>query len=319
MRRGKRKAECPQARRTMLGARVPMVALVQTLAVAEHLSFHRAAMALGTSQSSVSARIKALEEELGICLFDRNTRGVRLTPAGRRFVDKVDAAVGVLEEAISMAGMQARSEESEIAVGVHALTQGGFLDKLLVRFRSEHPGVRLNITEATARDAQIMLREGQLDLAFMACTHELADLNSRVIWCDRLMAALPVSHYLARESDVTWRQLAEETFLVRRGGTGPQVGDLVVMRSAGRWPRPQILRLDVGRDALFAMIAAGQGVSLFVEDSVLFNSDTITVLPVRDEQETVAFSAVWSPRSCDPALSRLLAMATEMGARFGRV
>lgn len=58
-----------------------MTALVQTLAVAEYLSFHRAARALGTSQSSVSARVKALEEELGVLLFQRNTRGVRLTEA----------------------------------------------------------------------------------------------------------------------------------------------------------------------------------------------------------------------------------------------
>jgi len=63
-----------------------MAALVQTLAVAECLSFHRAALALGTSQSSVSARIKVLGEDLGITLFDRNTRGVRLTEAGRLFL-----------------------------------------------------------------------------------------------------------------------------------------------------------------------------------------------------------------------------------------
>ncbi|TPF76809.1 LysR family transcriptional regulator [Brucella gallinifaecis] len=58
--------------------RIPMASLVQTLAVAEYLSFHRAAKALGTSQAGVSARIKALEEDLGVVLFDRNTRGVRL-------------------------------------------------------------------------------------------------------------------------------------------------------------------------------------------------------------------------------------------------
>ncbi|CAD0216691.1 HTH-type transcriptional regulator HdfR [Rhizobium rhizogenes] len=75
----------------LLNGQVPMVALIQTLAVAEYLSFHRAALALGTSQSSVSARIKTLEEDLGIVLFDRNTRGVRLTKAGRRFVDQVPA------------------------------------------------------------------------------------------------------------------------------------------------------------------------------------------------------------------------------------
>ncbi|AHE54144.1 helix-turn-helix domain-containing protein [Sphingomonas sanxanigenens] len=66
-----------------------MVALIQTLAVAEYLSFHRAARMLSTSQSSVSQRIRALEEDLGVVLFDRNTRGVRLTEAGRHFVDQM--------------------------------------------------------------------------------------------------------------------------------------------------------------------------------------------------------------------------------------
>lgn len=63
----------------LLSGRIPMAALIQTLAVAEYLNFHHAAKALGISQSSVSARIRALEEELGILLFERNTRGVRLT------------------------------------------------------------------------------------------------------------------------------------------------------------------------------------------------------------------------------------------------
>ncbi|WP_212541952.1 LysR family transcriptional regulator [Sphingopyxis indica] len=101
-----------------------MVALVQTLAVAEYLSFHRAALALGTSQSSVSARIKALEADLGVILFDRNTRGVRLTEAGRRFVDQVHDAMGILDRAIKTAGMQAHGEEGELRIGVHARHRG---------------------------------------------------------------------------------------------------------------------------------------------------------------------------------------------------
>lgn len=208
-----------------------MAALIQTLAVAEYLSFHRAALALGVSQSSVSTRIKALEEDLGIVLFDRNTRGVRLTDAGRRFVDQVGDAMGILDRAIKTVGMQARGEDGEIRIGVHALTPGCFLDRLLERFHADHPGVHLNITEGTARDAQIMVREGRLDLAFMACTYDIPDLHSRVIWRDRLMAALPVKHLLSAQSDVEWRQLAGETFLVRHGGTGPQVHDLIVARS----------------------------------------------------------------------------------------
>src|SRR3546814_16050333 len=105
-----------------------MVALVQTLAVAEYLSFHRAALALGTSQSSVSARIKALEEDLGIVLFDRNTRGVRLTEAGRRFVDQVGEAMGILARPIKLAGMQESGEAGEPRIGVQAHPPGCFCD-----------------------------------------------------------------------------------------------------------------------------------------------------------------------------------------------
>jgi DNA-binding transcriptional LysR family regulator len=286
-----------------------MVALVQTLAVAQYLSFHRAALALGTSQSSVSARIKALETDLGITLFDRNTRGVRLTEAGRRFVDQVDDAMGILDRAVKTAGMQARGEAGVLRIGVHALTPDSFLDRLLGRFRSTRPGVRVHITEGTAREALLMVRESRLDLAFMACTHEIPDLQSRVIWRDRLTAALPVAHPLAACPNVEWRQLSAETFLVRHNGTGPQVHDLIVLRSAGKWPTPTIERVDVGRSALLSMIAGGYGISLFVEEMTTAAVANVVFLPIRDEPETIAFSAVWTPHNYNPALKKLLQLA----------
>lgn len=286
-----------------------MMALIQTLAVAEHLSFYRAALALGTSQSSVSTRIKVLEQDLGVVLFDRNTRGVRLTEAGRRFVDHVHDAMGILDRAVKTAGMQARGEEGELRVGVHALTAGCFLDRQLERFHDEYPGVRLHITEGTARDAQFMVREGKLDLAFMAGAYELPDLNSRIIWHDRLMVALPAKHPLAAQADVEWQQLAAETFLVRHSGTGPQVHDLIVTRSAGRWLTPAIIRVDVGRSALLSMVAAGHGISLFAEEAVAANMANVVFLRITDEPETLAYSAVWSPANRNPALVTLLEIA----------
>ncbi|UHD47926.1 LysR family transcriptional regulator [Aureimonas altamirensis] len=289
-----------------------MASLIQTLAVAEYLSFQRAALALGTSQSSVSARIRALEEDLGIMLFYRNTRGVRLTEAGRRFVDQLNDAMGILDRAIKTAGMQARGEDGELRIGVHALTAGCFLDRLLQRFHTEHPGVRLNVTESTARDAQFMVREGRLDIAFMACTHEIADLNSRVIWRDRLMVGLSVKHPLAASQEVEWRGIAEETFLIRSGGTGPQIHDLIVLRSAGKWPVPTILRHDVGHEALMSLIAVGQGISIFVQDMTGATTANVVFLQICDEPETIPFSAVWSPANRDPALIKLLALANDL-------
>jgi DNA-binding transcriptional LysR family regulator len=85
-----------------------MTSLIQALAVAEHLSFHRAAHALGTSQSSVSARMTALEEDLGVLLFERNTRGVRLTSTGKVFIEQVTAGINQIDYAVRTAGMKAR-------------------------------------------------------------------------------------------------------------------------------------------------------------------------------------------------------------------
>ena len=297
----------------ILAKHVPMAALVQMLVVAEYLSFHRAAQALGTSQSSVSARIKTLESTLGVVLFDRNTRGVRLTETGRRFVEQVDDALGILDHAIKTVSMRSRGEEGELRIGVHALVAGGFLDRLLEQFHSQYPLVRLHIAEVTARDAQMMVREGKLDVAFMAYAHEISDLHSREIWRDRLMAVVPATHRLATQQNVEWRQLAEETFLVRHGGTGPQIHDLIVMRCSGRWPLPTIVRFDVGRSALLSMIAGGHGISLFVEEGVAASTANIAFLPIRDDPEPIAFSAVWLPQNRSASLRNLLSLASELG------
>lgn len=312
MRRRRRTAFRDLMPSSLFDGKVPMVALVQTLAVAEYLSFHRAALALGTSQSSVSARIKALEADLGIILFDRNTRGVRLTDAGRRFIDQVEDAIGILDHAIKTAGMQARGEEGELYVGVHALIAGTFLDRLLEKFHAEYPKIRLHIAEATAREAQVMVRDGRLDVAFMAGAHEIPDLNSRVIWNDHLTVALSPTHPLAEQEDVDWTQLASETFLVRYRGTGPQVHDLIVLRSAGRWPVPTVLRHDVGHEALLSMIAAGHGISFFARENQAGTTANVTFLPIRDEPERIPFSAVWRPGNGNPALRNLFARAAEL-------
>lgn len=298
---------------SLLRGRIPMTALVQTLAVAKYLSFHRAARALGTSQSSVSARVKALEEELGVLLFQRNTRGVRLTEAGRHFVAQVGCALETLDRAVKTAGMVARGEHGVLQIGVHGLVAGGFLDRLLDRFRSHHADVDLHITEGTAREAQIQVREDRLDVAFMACTHELPDLHSRVIWRDRLMVVMSEAHPLAGLDRITWQNLAAETFLVRESGAGPQVHDLIVMRAAGKWPVPNILRCDVGRDSLLAMIAAGQGISLFVAENLVLVPPGIAFHKIEDEPEAIPFSVVWSPHNQSQTVRNLLGLASKMG------
>ncbi len=297
---------------TLLGCRIPLVSLIQTLAVAEHLSFHHAAKTLGVSQSSVSARIRDLELELGISLFDRSTRGVRLTEAGRLFVEEIAAGIDQLDHAVKIAGMTAAGECGRLRISVHGLIAGSFLDNLLARYRRGHPGIAVEMTEATARDAIMQIRACKIDVAFVVGALELPDCHSRPVWTEPLMVALPTDHRLADRTGVTWDDLASEQFLIRHGGTGPQVHHHIVLRLAGRWSQPAIQRFDVERGTLLSMVAQGFGVTLVGAASGLFPTAGIVLLPITDEPGPIAFSAIWSPHNHSAALQNLFSLAGDM-------
>ncbi|MFK0209489.1 LysR family transcriptional regulator [Agrobacterium sp. NPDC090283] len=290
-----------------------MASLVQTLAVAEYLSFSHAAKALGVSQSCVSARVKALEEELGILLFERNTRGVRLTEAGRLFVERAAAGIDQLDHAVKTAGMAASGERGRLRIGVHGLIAGSFLNNLLADYRKEYPYIVVEMVEATARDSIAQLRMNRIDVAFVVGVFDLPDCHSKSIWTEPLVVAISACHQLADQSGVTWADLASEQFLVRHGGTGPQVHDHIVLRLAGRWLQPAIQRFEVERGTLLSMVAQGFGITLLGAASGLFPTPGIVLLPITDEPEPVVFSAVWSPHNRSAALRNLFSLAAEIG------
>jgi len=298
---------------TSLGSRIPLASLIQTLAVTEHLNFRHAAKALRVSLSSVSARVKTLEEDLGVLLFERHARGVRLIEAGRHFVELVAVGVDQLDHAVKTANMAASGECGRLRIVVHALIPRSFLAGLIGQYREDHPGVEIEMTEGTAREAVMQLRGDRLDIVFVAGSPELPDCHSRQIWTEPLVAALPERHPLANRAAVTWADLAGETFLVRYAGTGPQVHDHIVLRLAGRWPASSIQRFDVGRGTLLSMIGQGFGITIVAAASALLPTPGVMFLPITDEPEPVAFLAVWSPFNQGPALRNLLNLASKMG------
>ena len=299
-----------------LGARIPLASLIQTLAVAEYLNIRHAANALGVSQSSVSARVKMLESDLGILLFERHARGVRLTEAGRHFVEHVAAGVDQLDHAVKTAGMAARGECGRLRIGVHTLIPGGFLARLIGQYREDHPHIEIEMTESTARVALMQLRADRLDIVFAVGTPELPDCHSRQIWTEPLVVALPARHQLTGQAAVTWADLAGETFLVRHGGTGPQVHDHIVSRLAGRWPVSSIRRLNVECNTLLSMVGQGFGVTIVGAATSLLPTSGVIFLPFADEPEPIALSAIWSPYNQSAILCNLLDLARKMGRHF---
>lgn len=289
-----------------------MVSLIQVLAVAEYLNFHHAANVLGTTQSCVSARIKALEETLGILLFERRHRGVRLTEAGRRFVTEVSVGIGHLDHAVRTAGAVSSGATGQVAIGLVSSVTGGFFATLRTRLRADFPEVGQEIMEGSSAQMVTLVRDGRLDVALVFDPVDAPDCHSRLLWSEPYLIALPAGHPMAGSGAVSWADLTPETFLLRVAGAGPQLFGHIVRRVAEQGHSPHVRCCDVGRDTLMHMVASGEGITLASETVRHMNAPDIVLLPIVDETEQARFSAIWSPQNRNPALLNLLNLAFEM-------
>lgn len=270
-----------------LGSRIPLVSLIHALAVAEHLNFRHAASALGVSQSSVSARIKQLEQDLGIPLFERRHRGVRLTEAGQHFLEHVATGIEHLDHAVRTAGTIARDEQGRLRVGLHLSIAAGFLAELLGQFRELHPAVDLQIIEGRARNTIREVRKARLNVAFVVGIPLTGDCHAKPLWTEILLVALPERHPLAEVESVMWSELAGENFLTRSGGAGPQAHDHIVRRLAGNWGQPRIQRLDIACYTLMSMVAQNYSVALTSEAAAQVSFPGLVFRPILDEPEPI--------------------------------
>ena len=167
--------------------------------VAEELHFGRAANRLHTSQSSLSQQIRNLETELKVDLLRRVKRHVELTPAGTRFLREAREILAAAERAAGLAREAAREESRKIVIGISPETDWAFLGKALRLFRRARPSVEVLFQNLTP-EAQIeALRGGRIDIGFVGLPIEAEGIVSEVTGRERLVAAIPEAHPMARQ------------------------------------------------------------------------------------------------------------------------
>lgn len=306
-----RGARCVSGTSGVASGRISLTSLLHALTVAEHLNFRHAANVLGTTQSSVSTRIKALEETLGILLFERRHRGVRLTEAGRRFVAEISLGIEHLDHAVKTAGAISAAVVGRLDIGLHSSIAAGFFADLRRHYRISYPGIEQIITEGRSSDTIAAVRDGRLDVAFVMGPVVAQDCHTRAIWSEALMVALPVGHALAA-APPTWGDLSNENFLIQRGSAGPQIYAHILRRMAERGQAPRVQRRDVGRDTLMHLVAAGEGIALTSEATSHVGFSGVVFQTIADETDEARFYAVWSPHNDSAALKNLLATAGAM-------
>jgi DNA-binding transcriptional LysR family regulator len=211
-------------------------------AVAEELSFSRAAVKLHVAQPSLSIQIKALEAEVGAHLFERDKRHVALTQAGRRFQDRVSTILALADGAKSEARSSEGGQLGTINVGYTALSMfSTALPHSIRRFQKEHPHVRISLRELTSLEQLNELKERTLDVGVLRKVDVSAPRGIKIVEWYRtpLVVAMPADHPRAGSRSLSLTDLQDEAFVMypRDAGTGIYWQVLQLCTAAGFRPR----------------------------------------------------------------------------------
>lgn len=194
------------------------------IAVAETLHFGRAAEKLHISQPPLSQQIQILEQQVGALLLERNNRNVRLTPAGRQFLEQAWQIMAQVNQAADRAARMHRGELGEVTIGFTA--SAPFIKSIsasLLAFRQQHPDVHIQMVDTNTKQQIDPLLTGKLDIGIMRNTPLPDALDYQLLLREPLIAVVHQDHPLASVDGetITVRQLADEPFVFfdRKVGT----------------------------------------------------------------------------------------------------
>ena len=290
-------------------ASLETTALTYSVAVAGHLGFRQAAAALGVSQSVLSRRVQALEEQLEVALFERGSRGSRLTSAGERFVEQAREVLRDIDVAAALPRANGRGEEGRLRLGFYTSLSGGFLRELVRRYSADHPHVALEFREESRPALLTALRQRRLDIAFLIGSGETTSVDTAELWSEPVHVVLPAGHRLAHQEEISWSELEGERFLATQSECGAEVHDHVVRHMTGLGHRPEVDRVVVGRDSLLNLIGLGLGVSLASAAAASLPSPGVVFRPLTSPPDAVIFYAAWAAENDNPALRQFISLA----------
>ena len=265
------------------------------VAVAEYLHFGAAAQHLGIAQPQISRRIRSLEEKLDVALFERNNRGVKLTPYAKSFLPEAAQLLRVAEGT--------RQRAAELAKGLHGLLTVSLIDAatlaavppIFEAFHERHPEVHISFLNSGATSAaQILaLADNSADIVFTHPPQQRPDnLGEIRIVNDPLLAVVPQKHRLARRKKLDLGELEHEPWIMFPRSNDPPIYDRMIGLCAQRGFRPHIA-LEMGHMLTrLGLVASGFGVHMVHRAWELMPFPGVAYIPV-EPTTNVTVSCLW--------------------------
>ena len=279
--------------------------------VAHELSFTNAAARLGIAQQSLSQQINVLERTLGVRLFDRDTRGTRLTDVGVLFLPEARTVLETAERAVTMVERATRGEVGRLSLAFLTSTANYLLPPIVRAFRARCPDVELAAEDVPIAELVAGLQAGRYDAGFTR--PPLVDgLAGRILIRDRVCAVLPSGHPLAERPELRLADLAQEPWVLTERASWPPWHRKYEEDFAEAGFEPDVVQRASSVQKLLDLVAAGAGVSRLTASSDSRQRTGVVFVPLAGDEALTEM--VWLPSARKPALLRMLEVVTDLAA-----
>jgi DNA-binding transcriptional LysR family regulator len=267
------------------------------LSIAETLHFGRTAELIHLSQPALSLQIRALEEEVGVRLFERNRRKTTLTAAGVAFRDDAAAALSQLDEAIRMARLAACGKLGILRIGFISTVGSEIVPTIVRQFRELNPEVEFSLRAITTADQIPMLETGSLDIGFLRLPiggHPTLDVAT--VHREPFVLVVPASHNLAKRKRVRLREVAGHEFVMYERTYAPGFHDLILglLREAGIVPNVSQTAAEIS--TLISLVAAQMGVAILPASAVKHSVASVIACDIVDKIPVSEIGIAFSKR-----------------------
>jgi LysR family transcriptional regulator, transcription activator of glutamate synthase operon len=259
----------------------------------EHISF--AAEALHIAQSAVSRQIGNLEAELGVQLFHREGRNIKLTHIGRLFAEQAIVALNAIANAKQLIDEYVDPERGMIRIGFPSSLASNTLPKIIKSFKNEHPDVNFHLRQGGYDFLIEGIKNREIDLAFIGPVPGFdSQVHSDILFTESFVALLPMTHPLAEQEILSLAKLKEERFVLFPEGfiLRKMVEDACL--EAGFQPFIPCEGDDL--DAIKGLVSAGIGITLLPELILQDNLPNGTVTLKIDKPEVTRTVGIITPK-----------------------
>jgi DNA-binding transcriptional LysR family regulator len=287
------------------------------LAVADERHFGRAAKRLGMSQPPLSQQIQALEQLVGLRLFERSRHGARLTREGAAILGPVQR---FMEHAhrLQVAVNDARQGRSDV-VTIGAINSALFdvMPRLMRIAKQRYPHLSLSMSEMKSAEALSAVQSGEIDIAFARLDDRIPALEVRPIVRDHLVLALPVDHQLTALNRVSLADLADETLVLPPRRSSPSYFDRITSacRAVGFSPRVHFEVSSVVSQ--IGYVGCGVAIGMVPSGSMRFGGGDVVFRPLIETIDVVNIAAAWNPQRQKDLVREIVEIAVSIGADRG--